>query len=450
MASIDPECAQVNEQCIPLENLVVNDCQNTHNFIECQWIDPNNSQFTIGESVADSWTSSLFRWKFSSLHEPFEIANGINYRESSAVDSLSIANESIEFFHGYAIPFMILTDSSKDGETHLKNLLRSIGNISFIPFTRAEDVDLKSLVESGRIEQAVLDRLTTSDGIPPGDLERHIARALAHLDAIKAGSAAGYGLFGIAETNLMLAGSPSDVGFRIKRALQQYPPTADMLYLEACHEHCSERTFSIYYPHWARTTGSLCSAAVLLTRKGARRIAALTGSLWATIDHMLASMIRAGLLEAYVLTPTALFQDGYWPSDSPWRPGRRHGDRAWPGVTHRPYAVVCREMADALRLVHVQISPGTEYLRRCFSPGGPHRAGPAATVLVISDLLADDVEGVGAITYYTRAAGGAGGSSGGAGGGGGGGGEDAWVQVGEWPQAWSPHMRNDHKAVQSA
>ena len=260
---------------------------------------------------------------------------------------------------------------------------------------------------SNIIDQAAINRMVNSGWIGRRVLKAYIANAMDHLNAVKMGADAGYDLFGIFEDDLMLAGSRGTVGYRINAALQWFPPTADMLYLEACHEKCSQRRFSYHYPFWARTTGPSCSAAIVFTKKGAQRVSRLTRPIFWGIDKMYAALIRAGLVEGYVTTPTAFFQDGYWSSAlQPLRgdsPGRKRGNRARPGVTHRPFSIMCNEYVKELRLTHVQISEETEYLRECL--GTAREASYPARVMIISDTLTDDpevdLEKV-SISYFTQ------------------------------------------------
>jgi hypothetical protein len=205
-----------------------------------------------------------------------------------------------------------------------------------------------------------------------------------------------------------------------------FPPSADMLYLEACHELCSERKFSYRYPLWARTSGPSCNAAIIFTKKGARRLSLLCRSIFWGSDNMYASMIRAGLLEAYVITPTAFLQDGYWRSSLQALRGseqtRKKGDRAVPGVTHRPFSLLCKELDNELSLVHVQISEETQYLRNCFARS--HLVSSPGKVLFVSDTLSNNsalsLENT-YISYFTKDY------------------QDSWMQVGHWPQEYGVH-----------
>jgi hypothetical protein len=104
---------------------------------------------------------------------------------------------------------------------------------------------------------------------------RYVSSALDHLAALRAGFDGGFDRFAIFEDDLMLGAAPAILRERLSEALQSAPVTADMLYLEGCHDMCVERRYSSLYPHWARTLGPSCSAAIVFTRKGARRLSLL-------------------------------------------------------------------------------------------------------------------------------------------------------------------------------
>ena len=47
-------------------------------------------------------------------------------------------------------------------------------------------------------------------------------------------------MFGVVEDDITLGSSPSVIGMHIEKGLEQLPASADMLYLEACHEDCTK------------------------------------------------------------------------------------------------------------------------------------------------------------------------------------------------------------------
>ena len=97
--------------------------------------------------------------------------------------------------------------------------------------------------------------------------------------------------------------------------LKNLPPSADMIYLEYCHEKCDELAYNDNHPNLARAVRPSCSAAVLFTVQGAQRVADLCWPIFDVIDRMYPSLIRAGWLEAYILTPPLFYQDGFFRSN---------------------------------------------------------------------------------------------------------------------------------------
>jgi hypothetical protein len=158
--------------------------------------------------------------------------------------------------------------------------------VTFLPFTRAGNVDIAYLQKQGILDRAGIDRMNNASWIGTGAIVMYLAAALDHLGAIRAGYEAGFELFGVFEDDVMLAARPEAVRDRLSGALRNVPEGADMLYLEGCFEACGKRRFSRAYPHWARTEGLACSAAIIFTRKGARRVLQLCRTVFWGIDTM--------------------------------------------------------------------------------------------------------------------------------------------------------------------
>jgi hypothetical protein len=314
----------VDGRRVLLEDLKLKECSKNQVFCSCTWTDSVGGPVEI-ENTTKGWMHDP-EWKSSSIHGPYEIADGINhameleesgpcsdYRyctpaQAGVLDTAEKCSLELSF------PLFILSDPERvEKKENSQRLLRSsgfCGNFSFLPFTPASTIDVGQLIVNGVVDMDTIHRMLTSGWIGERAITSYIANAIDHLGAVKSGAESGFELFGIFEDDLMLAGSPDTIRMRIIHALQMYPPSADMLYLEACHEHCSERKFSYRFPLWARTSGPSCNAAIIFTKKGALRISLLCRSVFWGSDNMYASMIRAGLLEAYVITPTVFLQDG--------------------------------------------------------------------------------------------------------------------------------------------
>ena len=70
------------------------------------------------------------------------------------------------------------------------------------------------------------------------------------------------------------------------------PPTADMVYLEWCYEACSNIWYNQNYPSLGRAVEPSCSAAILFTVQGARKVADLCLPIFDVIDRMYPILIR--------------------------------------------------------------------------------------------------------------------------------------------------------------
>ena len=305
----------------------------------------------------------------------------------------------------------------------MEKILRSvgfIGTISFLPFTQADEIDVDQLISDGFIDQEGLNRMRSTGWIGEGALHAYIANAFDHLNAIKKAADSNVKLFGVFEDDLMLAGSAVDIKSRLKNALRFYPATADMLYLESCHEACSERRFSDLFPLWSRTSGPSCSAAIMISQKGARRISSLCEPIFWGIDNMYSAIIRAGLIEAYVINPTVFLQNGFWTSSiqplrSSWR---KFGDRAIGGITHSPYPMLCSELShNQFELVVVQISEETQFLRNFFHTSD-HVSSPRKAIFISDILFHININHVPnlLLSYSTKDF------------------QEYWILAGEWPQ----------------
>ena len=103
-------------------------------------------------------------------------------------------------------------------------------------------------------------------------------------------------------------------------ALRELPPDADVLYLEACAEECGALRYSAHRPSLARASRPYCSAGLIFTARGARRVAALCTPVTAGFDDMMPELVARGWVAAYLALQGVLHQDCFWGSDAN-RPG---------------------------------------------------------------------------------------------------------------------------------
>mmetsp|Transcript_7342 Transcript_7342/g.22447 ORF Transcript_7342/g.22447 Transcript_7342/m.22447 type:complete len:280 (+) Transcript_7342:141-980(+) len=150
----------------------------------------------------------------------------------------------------------------------------------------------------------------------------------------------------------MLGASANTVLLRIAQALLELPPSADMLYLEYCFEACSKMEF--LSPVIARAFSPASTASIIFTQRGARRALALIERNFLPLDNMYAELISHGDLEAYAVTPPALYQDMFWAR------GTKYGDRGHPGLTHSPFSILCTEQHSEFDLTVIRALPAPE------------------------------------------------------------------------------------------
>ena len=76
------------------------------------------------------------------------------------------------------------------------------------------------------------------------------------------------------EDDLMLTSTraPLSVAESVVAALESLPDTADVLYLEYCHEDCEALRFCAGSPLLARAATPGCTGAQFYTAKGARKV----------------------------------------------------------------------------------------------------------------------------------------------------------------------------------
>ncbi len=186
-------------------------------------------------------------------------------------------------------------DRKESATKHLANL--GFTHVSF-PQTiswqdlRIDDLVAEKIVDWNAFKQSHPHQNETQ-------LLQWISNTYCQLLAIKQAVIADLPLFGIFEDDLVPARrNATEVAAAILRAVEQLPPTADMLYLEACHESCSKLAYSRARPALARARYPSCAAAVLFTRRGARRVLGGALPVWDLIDVMYPSLIKRGALEA--------------------------------------------------------------------------------------------------------------------------------------------------------
>ena len=318
-----------------------------------------------GISTVEQWIDNLFP-------SASDVIAGIVLR-NSLCPTMPQGHRVIDF------PVILLSDpSTSERANSAVTFLESCGfsDVRFVhPFTRAGDIDLQQLMANGAIDDAGLMQLQWS---AKENWLLSLSVILNHMAAIRLGIESGSPYFGVFEDDLMLGCGVEAARAKLLDAILELPPDADMLYLEYCLETCSRLSFRAHRRRIVPAHRPLCCAAVVFTAAGARRALARMVPAFDGIDYIYSDLIAARRLSAFLAAPPVFFQDGFWASTvRPAGPRPVPGSRAAPGRTHRPFGLLCRELAadPAMRLTVVQELPP------------PSPAAPGG--LACSDGLAD-------------------------------------------------------------
>ena len=214
----------------------------------------------------------------------------------------------------------------------MSRLLSEIGfrNVTFPATTKWTDMDVEQMIADGILSTSLFPRMEERNDTNREGYIKYAANAVSQIRRIRAAAAANEPVI-IMEDDLMAGGDIEVVRHNLCHALADIPATADMVYLEYCFEICEKLRYNPRYPTLAKATRPACAAAIFFTMKGARRVAALCWPVFDVIDRMYPALIRAGALEAYLLTPQAFYQDQIFASNmhrtqgfSSGRAHRRH------------------------------------------------------------------------------------------------------------------------------
>jgi hypothetical protein len=202
--------------------------------------------------------------------------------------------------------------------SHTLRLLNTVGfrNVSFPETLKWSDINIEQMTVRGVLSTSFLRRLQRRNDTNFVGYLRYAANAVSQVQRIRAAAAAKEPII-IMEDDLMLGASVQSIQEILcsSLTLKNLPPSADMIYLEYCHEKCDELAYNDHHPSLARAVRPSCSAAILFTVKGAQRIADLCWPVFDVIDRMYPNLIRTGWLEAYILTPPLFYQDGFFRSN---------------------------------------------------------------------------------------------------------------------------------------
>jgi hypothetical protein len=254
------------------------------------------------------------------------------------------------------IPAFVVSDpASKEKRAQTEHVLGSAGfrEIHFVPFVGAHEVNVTDMILKGQISSESVEVISDSEWVGPHRLHQVLSLIRNHVEALSMGVQGNYRMFGVFEDDLMLVAAPHDVSERIAAAVDELPGSADTLYLEYCFETCSENQFELGYRHIAKATRPQCAAAILFTQQGGKKALRMINSKFLALDNMYGELIRHGLLEAYLMAPPVMLQDGFWSVG-------KFGDRARGWLTHRPFTIICFPQSQDLDLTVITMLQSTQ------------------------------------------------------------------------------------------
>jgi hypothetical protein len=204
-----------------------------------------------------------------------------------------------EITHFIDAPIFVMNRADRpDRRKATKNLLAAVGftNVSFPTTIMWHDINVRSLEASGKLHRGFKKIYADHAAARPGYLP-YIANALSQLETMQKAVKQKLPLIGIFEDDLVAGSSLSNTNCRIRKALEELPPSADMLYLQVCYEPCRNMTAVHNRPSILRLRSPACTGAIFYTLQGAEKILKLALPVWDFIDRMLPDLIAEGSVE---------------------------------------------------------------------------------------------------------------------------------------------------------
>ena len=292
-------------------------------------------QWRAWDIYPDSWKRLII--------SPRDAADGVMHVNDASFCHNSqhdLEAESPQVLQALQLPVYVLNLPSKpDRRAHMLCLLGSLGfrNIFF-----------PKVVQLSELEAAVppvdphhVDIMRKSAGCNKDKPLGCLACCLSHLAAHEAARARNHTHFIILEDDLILGGSVRSVRARLSAALAELPPSADMLYLEACYEDCRNVRYSRSCRHIGRAHRPYCGGGILFTAAGSARVLRNAKPPWSSIDEMYSELIDDLTLEAYIVAPPILYQSFFFGSSLETLGRVEAARRGIAGLTHRHYAALC-------------------------------------------------------------------------------------------------------------
>ena len=148
---------------------------------------------------------------------------------------------------------------------------------------------------------------------------RYIAHALDFQDVIQrhagaaADSPAASSWIAVFEDDIVLTTSPVHAHKRLVEAVSSLPCNADVLYVEWCFDECGESLFHTKYPLISLASKPHCSAGILFSTQGAKKLDKYLRPIDSTIDNMFANLCGSAVI-CYKLRLPIFTQDRKWGS----------------------------------------------------------------------------------------------------------------------------------------
>jgi hypothetical protein len=218
----------------------------------------------------------------------------------------------------------VVFNHKQDGRrASAEGMLRAVGfrDITFQPTYDIETLDLAALETSGRVSDN-WDYHASEIGwndVSNVSKNRYIAHALDFQDAIARHAAAAdergpAPWIAVFEDDIVLTTSPAQAHKRLVEAVRSMPRNADVLYVEWCGDDCESSLFHTKYPLISLAFKPHCSAGILFSAQGARKLERLLRPIDSTIDNMFANLCRGSVLTCYKLRLPIFTQDRKWGS----------------------------------------------------------------------------------------------------------------------------------------
>lgn len=189
-----------------------------------------------------------------------------------------------------------------------------LARVGFQHVERAETregaaLDVEGLVAQGQVAA------NFSKGSSPEQRLRYMANALDHRTLLERAVHSQRAWVAVFEDDLVLTSSPGEAAARIQGAIASLPADADCLHLEYCYDRCEAALFHHSIPWVSTAYEPFCSAAILYSQQGLRKLLDLSPTIYTAHDDVIAQGCREKLLNCFKLRKPVFAQDAFWGSN---------------------------------------------------------------------------------------------------------------------------------------